>query len=49
MAALGTILVAHMVAVPLLVFTGSDRYAMPWYGVMTVVAVAGVVWRRRTN
>jgi hypothetical protein len=45
LAALGVILVAHMVAVPLLVFTGADRYAMPWYGVMTTVIVAGFALR----
>jgi hypothetical protein len=49
MAALGVILIAHMVAVPVMVFTGSDRYAMPWYGVMTVVVVAGMVWRPRAD
>ena len=42
---LGLVLLAHMVAVPVLVFSGNDRYAMPWYGLMTVVLVAGLVVR----
>jgi hypothetical protein len=49
LAALGVILASHMVAVPLLVFTGSDRYAMPWYGLMTVVTIAGLVWKQNLS
>jgi hypothetical protein len=44
-AALALILLAHMAAVPLLVFCGNDRYAMPWYGLMTVIALAGLLPR----
>ena len=39
---LALILLAHMTALPLLLFRGNDRYAMPWYGLMTVLTVAAV-------
>jgi 4-amino-4-deoxy-L-arabinose transferase-like glycosyltransferase len=48
-AALGLILLAHMAAVAVLVFCGNDRYAMPWYGLMTVVALVGLCGCTRTN
>ncbi|MDX2131896.1 MAG: hypothetical protein SFY69_07585 [Planctomycetota bacterium] len=42
---LGGVFLAHALAVPLMVFTGNLRYTMPWYGLVTVVALVGVFGR----
>jgi hypothetical protein len=44
-ASLALIVVAHMAGVAVLMFCGNDRYAMPWYGLMTVVTLAGLAPR----
>jgi hypothetical protein len=44
-AGLGAILLVHAVAVAALLFTGVERYCMPWYGLMTVLVLIGLFWR----
>lgn len=42
MTAVSVLIAAHVVALPVLYFAGTDRYIMPWWGLADMVVICGI-------